>query len=88
MAVEGPGFVPWAAPRLTASSVAGTARVDPPAMLYFGKHKRFVTTLYLQCISWTKCVGLYATVVVYFWNLSDYFIVTVPVTFKKRVGIK
>lgn len=51
MAVEGPGFVPWAAPRLTASSVAGAALADPPATLSFGKYKRFGTAPYLQCIS-------------------------------------
>lgn len=28
---EGPGFVPWAAPRLPDSSGAGAALADPPA---------------------------------------------------------
>lgn len=32
MAVDRPGFVPWAAPRLTASSGADAALADPPAI--------------------------------------------------------
>lgn len=87
MAVEGPGFVPWAVPRLADSSVA-VLTWWTLLLLSFGKYKRFGTALYLECISWAKCVDLYATEVVYFCNLSDYFIVTVPVTFKKESWYK